>query len=121
MRCLLLLLLLLRYFSAPAQRIVERDFQAYFAAQGGQGSFLLLDATAGRYTAYNLDRCRQGFLPASTFKIRNTLLGLETGAMRDTSEICRWDGVTRSLPAWNQDMSFAQAFRVSCVPCYQQR
>jgi beta-lactamase class D len=105
---------------AQAQRIAQHDYTAYFAAYGLRGSFLVLDAEAKQYTAYDVARCRQGFLPASTFKIPNTLIGLETGAVHDTAEVFRWDGVVRSFPQWNQDMSFAQALRVSCVPCYQQ-
>ncbi|OUJ73068.1 class D beta-lactamase [Hymenobacter crusticola] len=120
MRSLLLLLFSLVSFVAAAQRTVQRDFKKYFDEQDVQGSFLLFDAQANQYTAYNLTRCYQGFLPASTFKIPNTLIGLETGALRDTSEICRWDGVTREVAAWNADMTYAQALRVSCVPCYQQ-
>ncbi|GAA3928343.1 oxacillin-hydrolyzing class D beta-lactamase OXA-50 [Hymenobacter algoricola] len=104
----------------PAPRITERNYQRYFDRYDLQGSFLLLDAATGQYTAYNLPRCRQGFLPASTFKIPNTLIGLETGAIRDTTDLCRWDGVKRSFPQWNQDMTMARALRVSCVPCYQQ-
>ncbi|MBC6988185.1 class D beta-lactamase [Hymenobacter sp. BT491] len=120
MRLLLLPVFLLCYFLAPAQRVTERDFRKYFDEQGVEGSFLLFDAKANQYTAYNLPRCREGFLPASTFKIPNTLIGLETGALRDTSEICHWDGVQREIAAWNTDMPYAQALRVSCVPCYQQ-
>lgn len=103
-----------------APSVVERDYRAYFEAHDVEGSFLVLDATANRYTAYNLRRCRQGFLPASTFKIPNTLIGLETGVLRDTSDQCLWDGLVRGRPEWNQDMSYAQALRRSCVPCYQQ-
>lgn len=113
-------LLLLSCPAAFAQRIAERNYQPYFTEHGLRGSFLLLEAGTGQYTAYDLARCRQGFLPASTFKIANTLLGLETGAVTDTTEIFRWDGVTRGFPQWNEDMPFARALRVSCVPCYQQ-
>ncbi|TGE25723.1 class D beta-lactamase [Hymenobacter aquaticus] len=117
---LALLLALLAAKPAGSPRITERDFQAYFAAYGLRGSFLVLDAGTNAYTAYNLARCRQGFLPASTFKIPNTLIGLETGAVADTAEVFRWDGVRRAFPQWNQDLTVAQALRVSCVPCYQQ-
>jgi beta-lactamase class D len=122
MRRLLLLLILCPQFNAPAtaQRIAERNFQQYFDAYELRGSFLLLDAGTNQYTAYNLKRCRQGFLPASTFKIPNTIIALETGVLRDTADICRWDGTKRSIEAWNEDMPWAQALRVSCVPCYQQ-
>ncbi|WP_170170399.1 class D beta-lactamase [Hymenobacter perfusus] len=112
--------LLITAAAPPLPAVVERDFQPQFARYGVQGSFLLYDEPAGQYVAYNLKRCRQRFLPASTFKIPNTLIGLQTGALPDTAEICRWDGVTRSFPQWNQDMTYARALRVSCVPCYQQ-
>lgn len=122
-RLYLFLLSLLLLAAAPVRPVVpvtERNLQPQFARYGVQGSFLLYDAPAGQYVAYNLRRCRQRFLPASTFKIPNTLIGLQTGALPDTAEICRWDGVTRSFPQWNQDMTYARALRVSCVPCYQQ-
>ncbi|MDF7813674.1 class D beta-lactamase [Hymenobacter sp. YC55] len=121
MRFLFLISLLLLWIQpAPAPSIVERNFQKHFSQYGLQGSFLLYDEQAARFTAYDLKRCRQGFLPASTFKIPNTIIGLETGVIQDTSQIMKWDGQKRSFPQWNQDMTLAQALRVSCVPCYQQ-
>ncbi|WP_170934787.1 class D beta-lactamase [Hymenobacter gelipurpurascens] len=110
--------LLLGATSAPT--VTERNFQAHFDQYGVTGSILLYEEATGRYVAYNQARCRQGFLPASTFKIPNTLIGLQTGALPDTATICKWDGVKRDFPQWNQDMTYAQALRVSCVPCYQQ-
>ncbi|QNH63343.1 class D beta-lactamase [Hymenobacter sediminicola] len=120
--CLLTLVLLFSA-AAPARlapKIVERNLQPHFEKYGVQGSFLLYDAPAGQFVAYNPARCRQGFLPASTFKIPNTLIGLQTGALPDTATLCKWDGVAREFPQWNQDMSYGRALRVSCVPCYQQ-
>ncbi|PJJ58872.1 class D beta-lactamase [Hymenobacter chitinivorans] len=117
---LLLGLAVLLGSAVPGPVVQTRDFSSYFAAHGLRGSLLVLNGATGQYTAYDEARCRQGFLPASTFKIPNTLIGLETGAVRDTAEVFRWDGKKRSFPQWNQDMSLAQALRVSCVPCYQQ-
>ncbi|MBX0292949.1 class D beta-lactamase [Hymenobacter sp. HSC-4F20] len=120
--CYLLLSLscLLLLSTAPAPRVTERNFQQHFDAYGVRGSFLLYETATGRFTAYQEKRCRQGFLPASTFKIPNTLIGLQTGTLPDTATLCRWDGVKRDFPQWNQDMPYARALRVSCVPCYQQ-
>jgi beta-lactamase class D len=119
-RLLLMLLTGVLLASKPGPVVEERDFQPLFAKYAVRGSLLFYDASANRYTAYNLMRCRQGFLPASTFKIPNMLIGLATGALTDTAEVCHWDGVTRAFPEWNRDMSFAAALRASCVPCYQQ-
>lgn len=115
---LLVLLAACTRLPAPVP-VTEHDFGPLLRAQGLDGSLLLYDETAGQFTAYHAARCRQGFLPASTFKIPNTLLALQTGALRDTADICRWDGTVRSIAAWNQDMPFARALRVSAVPCYQ--
>ncbi|WP_046246815.1 class D beta-lactamase [Hymenobacter terrenus] len=121
MRLFLLLLLPFVFAgSVPRPSVVERDFGAYFRARQLRGSFLLFDPQANRYTAYNAARCREGFLPASTFKIPNTIIGFETGVIRDTSQVFKWDGVRRTFGTWNRDMTLAEALRVSCVPCYQQ-
>lgn len=114
------LLLTAAHTRPAAPSVVEHDFGPLLRAQGVDGSLLLYDETAGQFIAYNAARCRRGFLPASTFKIPNTLLALQTGALRDTAEICPWDGRVRSIAAWNQNMPFARALRVSAVPCYQQ-
>jgi beta-lactamase class D len=121
MRLLFLLLAcVLTHTAAFSQSITERDFKKHFDAYGLRGSFLVFDVQAKSYTAYDVKRCRQGFLPASTFKIPNTLIGLETGVIKDTSQVMKWDGVKRGFPQWNQDLTLANALRVSCVPCYQQ-
>ena len=95
MRFLLLLPLLFSGL-APRPSVVERDFSIYFRARHLRGSFLLFDPQANCYMACNAARCRQGFLPASTFKISNTLIGFEIGVIRDTSQVFKWDGVRRS-------------------------
>jgi len=100
--------------------ITERpDFERFFTNKKVKGSFLLYDAKRDHYTAYQYDRCREGFLPASTFKILNTLIGLETGVLQDEKTVMKWDSVKRSNADWNRDNTLMSAFRVSCVPCYQ--
>ena len=64
--------------------------------------------------------CGQGHLPASTFKIPNTMIALETGVAADENTVFAWDGQKRAMPAWEQDLSLREAFHYSCVPCYQE-
>lgn len=59
-------------------------------------------------------------LPASTFKIPNSIIALETGIVDYDSTIFKWDGKERRLDIWNRDMNFHDAFHLSCVPCYQE-
>lgn len=120
MRLLLASLLLFSALQAFAQPVTERNFKKHFDAHGIRGSFLLYDLKANRYTAYDPARCREGFMPASTFKIPNTIIGLDTGVLPDTNYVFKWDGKPKWLKAWETDLTLAQAMRVSCVPCYQE-
>lgn len=83
------------------------------------GTILLYDPARSRYSGYNPALWDSGYLPASTFKIPNTLIGLETGVI-DTAYVFRWNGKHRRFPQWETDLTLAEAFRVSCVPCYQE-
>lgn len=101
---------------------IERaDFARYFAAAGTVGTLLIYDLRQDRTLVHNPDRARARFTPASTFKIPNSLIGLETGAVRDAdSEIFKWDGVTRQIAPWNRDQTLRSAIRDSVVPVYQE-
>jgi beta-lactamase class D len=72
------------------------------------------------YQIYNSSRCEQGFLPASTFKILNSLIGLETGVITGDSMVIPWDGVVRSVEEWNRDHTLASAIQYSVVPYFQE-
>lgn len=60
------------------------------------------------------------YLPASTFKILNSLIILETGTVDSVDTIVAWDGVDRELDVWNQDHSLRTGIAVSAVWLYQQ-
>lgn len=83
------------------------------------GSILIFDRNKNEYAGYNLTRCNEGFNPASTFKIPNTLIALETGVISMDS-IFHWNGEKRRYPRWEADMNITQAFKVSNVPVYQE-
>ena len=84
-------------------------------------SAALMNNATGKFTVYNLSRYRDSsYLPASTFKIVNSLIGLQTGKIVNDSMVIKWDGVKRSVDEWNKDLSMYQAFRVSAVPYYQE-
>jgi beta-lactamase class D len=60
------------------------------------------------------------FSPASTFKIINSLIGLQTGKIVDDKMVIKWDGIKRNSETWNKDMDMREAFKVSAVPYYQE-
>jgi len=96
------------------------NFQPYFEEYGVKGCFLLYDTKNDVYQIYNSTRCEQGFLPASTFKILNAMIGLETGVITDENMTIPWDGVERSVPEWNREHTFSSAITYSVVPYFQE-
>lgn len=92
-----------------------------FKANGiSDACFMLHDHTHETIYYYNQDRCLKRFSPASTFKIFNSLAGLETATAPDDQYIIKWDGMQRSRSEWNKDMNMREAFKLSCVPYYQE-
>lgn len=85
---------------------------------GYSGCFAM--RSAGRDTLVHPETCRVGFLPASTFKIPNSLFALELGVVSGPEHVYKWDGTDRGIPAWNQDHTLLTAFQYSAVWYYQQ-
>jgi len=111
-------------FAACSRNNVDEDdsLKKYFDENNLVGTFGLFDNARGNFTIYNLKKFKDSaYLPASTFKIVNSLIGLETGRVKDDSTVLPWNGVTwPTVPACNADLPMYQAFRMSCVPWYQQ-
>lgn len=95
------------------------DLKKYFDEYRVDGSFAMFDNSRGEHTIYNGKRDTTRFMPASTFKIVNAMVALQTGRLSTDSSIIPWDGVVRENPEWNKDLSLYQAFRVSSVPHFQ--
>jgi beta-lactamase class D len=99
---------------------IRDDFKKYYDQFHVEGSFVLYDPQADRYIFYNQDQFKQPFSPASTFKICNSLIGLETGVIKDENFVIPWDSVTRQNPKWNSDQDLKTAFQNSTVWYYQE-
>ena len=117
---MIILLVLISLMLAPRGDEVRPDLGRFFSKHKVKGCFVLFDESAGVTTRYNPDRCAQRFLPASTFKIPNTLIGLETGVLKNETDTIAWDGKNRSVEAWNRDHDLKSAFRHSVVWYYQE-
>ena len=98
----------------------DDSLKKYFDENKVEGCFTMLNNADGKVTVYNMKYDTMRFLPASTFKIFNSLVGLQTGAITDEKMIIKWDGVKRWNEDWNKDMDLAEAFKVSNVAWYQE-
>jgi len=95
-------------------------FSAAFDSVGVEGTFVLHRMGTNEFKTNDRKRAETRFLPASTFKIFNALVSLETGVITDEHETFEWDGVERSVLAWNRDHDLASAIRVSAVWYFQE-
>ncbi|KAF0248913.1 MAG: Beta-lactamase [bacterium] len=97
----------------------KKSWEKFFSQVKINGSFLLYDLNQNKYYSYNSQRVKAKYVPASTFKIFNSLVLLDTGVVKDVDEVVKWDGVDRKLPDWNRDQSMREAIRTSTVWFYQ--
>lgn len=87
---------------------------------GAAATFVLLDPQHGRLQVDGGARADRRYSPASTFKLVNTLIGMETGAVDSVDQVLPYGGQPQPRPEWQHDMSLREAIRVSAVPIYQE-
>jgi beta-lactamase class D len=83
------------------------------------GTVALFDSKDGVVRCSDVKLCAEAVSPASTFKIPHSMIALETGLVDDPDTVLPWDKQHYSNDAWNQDLKFRDAFRLSCLPCYR--
>ena len=108
------------FFSCTLNKPKTDDLKKYFDEYKVVGTFGLYDNGRGEFSIYNMERFKQRFTPASTFKIVNSLIGLQTGVIINENMIIKWDGIKRPMDAWNKDLTMAEAFKASAVNYYQE-
>jgi beta-lactamase class D len=106
---------------APQRSEIRDSLAKRFADEDTAGTFVGYKTDDYLIIASDKDRSGQAFLPASTYKIPNSLIALETGVVGDPDrDVFKWDGVKRSIEAWNQDHTMRSAIAASAVPVYQE-
>jgi beta-lactamase class D len=99
---------------------VHEEFKKYYTSFNVEGSFVLYDQQLDKYVFYNQAQFKQSFTPASTFKICNSLIGLENGVITGENFVIPWDSIVRQYPKWNSDHDLKKAFKNSTVWYYQE-
>lgn len=97
-----------------------REIDTIFQSKNINGCFIIHNMSRDTSLIYNPQRAQQIFLPASTFKILNSMIALECGVVKDENEIIRWDSVERSIPIWNQEHNMRTGIKNSVVWFYQE-
>ena len=96
------------------------QFQDIFDKNDIKGAFILYDLINDTALIFNQPRTERAYLPASTFKIINSLIALETGVIKDENEMIQWDGEERFVETWNQDHNLRSGIKYSVVWFYQE-
>ena len=97
----------------------ELNINALFGEISSDVVFIIYDGQNIKKYGNNLNRANAAYIPASTFKITNALIGLENNKVT-TTEIFKWDGQPRIFEVWNKDFSLGEAMQASTVPVYQE-
>ncbi|MGD1007335.1 MAG: penicillin-binding transpeptidase domain-containing protein [Ignavibacteriaceae bacterium] len=83
-------------------------------------ALVIYDQNKDSYIRFNSERCKQRFQPASTYKIPNALIGLETGVISDSDYVIKWDGTPQPFKAWERDHTLKSAIYYSVVPYFRE-
>lgn len=116
------ILLLFLATTAKTQSVGFRDSVIDLSTVYGRftGAFVGFDTRSGITYRSNPALCATRLSPASTFKIPNSLIGLETGVIPDEHFVIPWDGVRRWSGDWNRNHDLASAIKYSVVWYYQE-
>jgi beta-lactamase class D OXA-209 len=103
----------------PDTKINYVQFETILSENHLKGTIVIYSEAARAYYCNDYQRAEEGFLPASTFKILNTLVALEEGITDTLGNVFLWNGKENRPAQWERDMTLMEAFQFSCVPCFQ--
>jgi len=85
------------------------SYKSSFNSDLSNGIFLLYDLKENKLIEYKGLQKDTMLIPASTFKIPNSLIGLETGAVKDELTEFQWNGKTYRNQSRNKEQNLIEA------------
>lgn len=85
-----------------------------------QGTFIVFNLQTSFYIVHNSSRAETRYVPASTFKIANSLIGLSVGVVKSVDQLLPYGGGPQPIKSWQADMGLRDAIKISNVPIYQE-
>lgn len=101
----------------------QTNFQKHFDTLSLSGSTTIYDLKNKKWLYSDSLDAEKETLPASTFKILNSLIALEEKAIINENEVLKWDGIEKTffgtkIEAWNKDTDLKTAYKNSIVWFY---
>ena len=97
----------------------DQDISNIMQSHGVEGTVVISSLDNDTNYIYNKARANKRLSPASTFKIPNSLIAIDSQVLNNQYEKIKWDGEVRFLNSWNKDQNLKSAFKSSCVWFYQ--
>lgn len=116
------LLIISATFLTSCGEVDTKGYQADLTSFFGEysGAFVLFDYNNKYYIRHNEEQCNKRYSPCSTFKIPNSLIGLETGVIKNENFVLQWDSVKRNREELNRNHDLSSAIKYSVVWYYQE-
>lgn len=108
---------------SPSEK--EADLTDFFAGiDPSDATFVVYHPMSGQIIRHNTVRAQQRFIPASTYKIPNSLIALETEVAKGAEHMIPWDVAVKPdegfwSPAWSGNHTLRSAIRLSVYWYYQ--
>lgn len=117
------IILLISVLTLSLSKIYGQNLSKPFKECGVNSSITLYDYNTKKWISTDINDSNYPTLPASTFKIINTLIALESGVIANENEIIQWPGLTDTIkygyrPEIYHDMSMKEAFKASAGWAY---
>lgn len=113
-------ILALAPFASAAQRVVEHpEWRAIFDSANVTGTIAVRRLGDSVTHVFDPTRAARGFIPASTFKIPNSLIAFDLGIVADENTYYPVTWPKMEIESWNRAHTFRTAFKYSVVPIYQ--
>ena len=109
-----------RIGNKTTKRIDVKGFGDIIDSNDLSGSIVFFEESTNTWFSNDFDWADKRRLPASTFKIVNSIIGLETNVVSDTGIQFKWDSSQDRRKMWRKDFDLHGAFHASCLPCYQE-
>jgi beta-lactamase class D len=113
------LALSIHFLSAQTYQEVP-ELKKCFKDMGVVGTFVLFDDATDTMLVCDEARAKKRFTPASTFKIANSLIGLDVGGVNNVDQVLPYGGKPQPRKEWERDMGLREAIKISNVPIYQE-
>lgn len=101
------------------KREADKDWSKIFDNYNIKGTFLLKNVSTNELKIYNEIRSDSAYLPASTFKVLNSMIALQTSVIKNVNDTIKWDKIDKGWKPWNKDQTMKTAMPISCVWFYQ--